>query len=165
MTGRIVGVGLGLGVLCAAAIALAQPYRYVDDQGVVHYTDRIEAVPEKYRSQFASPPPPRPPAPQSVPPAAPPRQTTSDIDAAGEQLNAVRTRLPPPESPAVKAPEPAARAPKPVTIDRRLLESVAISPLPAQTPPAFTLKSVDGKNVSLSDYRGRPMILYFWATW
>ena len=31
--------------------------------------------------------------------------------------------------------------------------------------PAFTLVGVDGKKVSLSDYRGRPVLLNFWATW
>ena len=31
--------------------------------------------------------------------------------------------------------------------------------------PAFTLKSVDGKTVSLSDYKGKAVLLNFWATW
>ena len=34
-----------------------------------------------------------------------------------------------------------------------------------QDPPAFTLESLDGKKVSLDDYRGMPVFLYFWATW
>ncbi len=31
--------------------------------------------------------------------------------------------------------------------------------------PAFTLKSPDGKNVSLADYKGKAVLLNFWATW
>ena len=31
--------------------------------------------------------------------------------------------------------------------------------------PSFTLKSVDGKSVSLSDYKGKAVLLNFWATW
>jgi len=31
--------------------------------------------------------------------------------------------------------------------------------------PAFTLKTLDGKTVSLSDYKGKAVLLNFWATW
>jgi peroxiredoxin len=31
--------------------------------------------------------------------------------------------------------------------------------------PAFTLKTVDGKTVSLSDYKGKAVLVNFWATW
>lgn len=31
--------------------------------------------------------------------------------------------------------------------------------------PAFTLATLDGKKVSLSDYKGHPMLVNFWATW
>jgi thiol-disulfide isomerase/thioredoxin len=30
---------------------------------------------------------------------------------------------------------------------------------------AFTLTTIDGKKVSLSDYKGRPVLVNFWATW
>jgi thiol-disulfide isomerase/thioredoxin len=31
--------------------------------------------------------------------------------------------------------------------------------------PSFALATLDGKNVSLSDYKGRPVLVNFWATW
>lgn len=31
--------------------------------------------------------------------------------------------------------------------------------------PAFTLKDVDGKTVSLADYKGKTVVVDFWATW
>jgi len=31
--------------------------------------------------------------------------------------------------------------------------------------PAFALNSLDGKKVSLADYKGRPVLVNFWATW
>jgi thiol-disulfide isomerase/thioredoxin len=31
--------------------------------------------------------------------------------------------------------------------------------------PAFTLATLDGKKVSLSDYKGRPVLVNFWGTW
>jgi len=33
------------------------------------------------------------------------------------------------------------------------------------TAPNFTLVTIDGRQVSLSDYRGKNVILNFWATW
>jgi len=46
-----------------------------------------------------------------------------------------------------------------------LLFDLQLIPLGGETPPAFTLESLDGKKVSLSDYRGKPVFLYFWASW
>ena len=31
--------------------------------------------------------------------------------------------------------------------------------------PAFSLKGLDGNQVSLSDFRGKPVLVVFWATW
>jgi thiol-disulfide isomerase/thioredoxin len=31
--------------------------------------------------------------------------------------------------------------------------------------PAFSLKSLDGNQVSLRDFRGKPVLIVFWATW
>ena len=49
------------------------------------------------------------------------------------------------------------------------LEDLALDlqmiPLDGQPPPAFTLATLDGKRVSLSDFKGRVVLLYFWASW
>jgi thiol-disulfide isomerase/thioredoxin len=37
--------------------------------------------------------------------------------------------------------------------------------LRGKAAPAFALTSLDGKKVSLSDYKGRPVLVNFWATW
>ena len=46
-----------------------------------------------------------------------------------------------------------------------LLAELQVTPLPATAPPPFKLETLDGKSFSLADLRGRPAILYFWATW
>jgi thiol-disulfide isomerase/thioredoxin len=38
-------------------------------------------------------------------------------------------------------------------------------PLQGKPAPAFTLVDLDGKKVSLSDYKGKAVLLNFWATW
>jgi cytochrome c biogenesis protein CcmG/thiol:disulfide interchange protein DsbE len=56
---------------------------------------------------------------------------------------------------------------------RRYLISLALSvsllSVPAladmQTAPDFTLADAQGQQVSLADFKGRPLILHFWATW
>jgi thiol-disulfide isomerase/thioredoxin len=36
---------------------------------------------------------------------------------------------------------------------------------PGETAPAFSLKTLDGEAVSLSDYANHPVLINFWATW
>ncbi len=42
------------------------------------------------------------------------------------------------------------------------VEAPALQGKPA---PNFTLETLDGKKVSLSDYKGHPVLVNFWATW
>jgi hypothetical protein len=58
----------------------------------------------------------------------------------------------------------AATAPSAEELEERLWD-LHIVPLDSETAPAFTLASLAGKQVSLSDFRGRAVLLYFWATW
>lgn len=37
--------------------------------------------------------------------------------------------------------------------------------LRGKAAPAFTLTNTDGKKVSLADYKGKPVVVNFWATW
>ncbi|MFB6286935.1 MAG: TlpA family protein disulfide reductase [Candidatus Bipolaricaulia bacterium] len=38
-------------------------------------------------------------------------------------------------------------------------------PRPGYPAPDFTLSTLEGKSVSLSDFEGKPVLLNFWATW
>ena len=31
--------------------------------------------------------------------------------------------------------------------------------------PLFSLSALDGKSISIEDFRGKPVLLHFWATW
>jgi len=51
---------------------------------------------------------------------------------------------------------------EPVTGAAPVLEA---APLAGYVAPDFTLQLINGETVSLSDYRGTPVVLNFWATW
>ena len=40
-----------------------------------------------------------------------------------------------------------------------------VSPLKGKPAPAFTLEDLNGKKVSLSSYKGKAVLINFWATW
>jgi len=46
-----------------------------------------------------------------------------------------------------------------------LLFDLQLVPLTGETPPPFELERLDGRKVTLAEHRGRPVLLYFWATW
>ena len=58
----------------------------------------------------------------------------------------------------------AATPPSAEEFEERLWD-LHIVPLDSEPAPDFTLESLAGKRVSLSDFRGRAVLLYFWATW
>jgi thiol-disulfide isomerase/thioredoxin len=44
-------------------------------------------------------------------------------------------------------------------------QSTSQPDLQGKAAPAFTLVDLNGKKVSLKDYKGRPVLVNFWATW
>jgi thiol-disulfide isomerase/thioredoxin len=45
------------------------------------------------------------------------------------------------------------------------MDDPALPALTGKAAPKFTLTALDGKKVSLSDFKGHPMLINFWATW
>ena len=66
-------IGLLLALTLAATDAAAQTYRWIDEQGQVHYAGSREQVPEQYRPQL---PPAEPAAPGASTPEASGRPPT-----------------------------------------------------------------------------------------
>jgi peroxiredoxin len=52
-----------------------------------------------------------------------------------------------------------------IRMSRRRASQPQTSTAKGQLAPDFTLKSLDGKTVKLSDYRGKAVLVNFWATW
>jgi hypothetical protein len=49
---------------------------------------------------------------------------------------------------------------------RDLLDGLRLTPPVVAAPPPLALKRLDnGRTLTLSELRGRPVLLYFWATW
>jgi cytochrome oxidase Cu insertion factor (SCO1/SenC/PrrC family) len=59
---------------------------------------------------------------------------------------------------------PAAGALADAKVDR-LLWDLQVIPLEPSSPPPLAGKDVTGTAISLSQFKGRPIVLYFWATW
>jgi hypothetical protein len=51
-------------------------------------------------------------------------------------------------------------------IGRELLDGLRLTPSVVTAPPPLALKRLDnGRTQTLADLRGRPVLVYFWATW
>jgi len=46
-----------------------------------------------------------------------------------------------------------------------LMQEFRVTPTGLKLASGFKLKSLEGKVTALADHRGRPVLLYFWATW
>lgn len=44
-------------------------------------------------------------------------------------------------------------------------DDVAEAPVAGYRAPDFTLRTINGEELHLADYRGQPVVLNFWATW
>jgi peroxiredoxin len=72
----------------------------------------------------------------------------------------------PPISQATLAEEGATKpAPLPGGADPNSPDAQGLKDLRGKPAPAFTLKTTDGKTVTLADYKGKAILLNFWATW
>ena len=46
-----------------------------------------------------------------------------------------------------------------------LLFDLYLVPLDGRVPSPFTLKTLEGRDVSLAGLRGKAVLIYYWATW
>ena len=51
------------------------------------------------------------------------------------------------------------------TVQQDVESDEGLPNLRGKTAPAFTLKTEDGRKVSLADYKGKAVLVNFWATW
>jgi len=54
---------------------------------------------------------------------------------------------------------------EPARIDNTQLSFLGLEPIGPIEPPPFTLDTIRGGKISLSDYKGKVVFLNFWATW
>jgi cytochrome oxidase Cu insertion factor (SCO1/SenC/PrrC family) len=50
-------------------------------------------------------------------------------------------------------------------VDSQLVNALRLTPMAATPPPLALTRLEDGRAMTLEDLRGRPVLLYFWATW
>jgi cytochrome oxidase Cu insertion factor (SCO1/SenC/PrrC family) len=88
------------------------------------------------------------------------RRASTPVALAGAAVLALLAMLAGAGRPAAAA-DPAPGA-LPAVVYRDLGLSSPVSPFPA---PVFRLKDLAGQSVSLTDLKGRAVLLYFWTTW
>jgi hypothetical protein len=59
----------------------------------------------------------------------------------------------------------AAAAGAPLDFDVQLVHALGLTPITATPPPLALRRLSDNRTVALGELRGRPVLLYFWATW
>jgi thiol-disulfide isomerase/thioredoxin len=42
---------------------------------------------------------------------------------------------------------------------------MALAATPGERAPMFSLRGLDGRSIRMSEYKGKPVVLDFWATW
>ncbi len=52
-----------------------------------------------------------------------------------------------------------------ITADDPYLDAGFIKTKQKVIAPDFALENLEGKNISLSDYRGKNVLVFFWTTW
>ena len=57
------------------------------------------------------------------------------------------------------------RSPRPCILLKSEPADIVVGNKIGDTAPDFTLETIDGRQISLSDYRGKNVILNFWASW
>lgn len=50
-------------------------------------------------------------------------------------------------------------------VEPGLLKALGFEPQTVRPAPNFTLPDLNGGNKKLSDWRGKPVLIIFWATW
>ena len=58
----------------------------------------------------------------------------------------------------------AASTAAPAALDDFMMD-MRITPLDREAPPPLAVTTLDGERVTLTDFRGRVVLVYFWATW
>jgi cytochrome oxidase Cu insertion factor (SCO1/SenC/PrrC family) len=58
----------------------------------------------------------------------------------------------------------AASTAAPATLDDLMMD-MRVTPLDREAPPPLAVTTLDGGRVTLADFRGRVVLVYFWATW
>ena len=53
----------------------------------------------------------------------------------------------------------------PAAVDDSAALNLDPAPVVGHPAPDFTLRTLDGQEVKLSDFKGQPVIVNFWATW
>jgi hypothetical protein len=122
-----------IAVVILALPASAELYKYIDNRGIVRYTDNLDAVPERYRSQIAAPAPEKPAVAEKPIPEPPARAVKAPEPGPSIAAPVAKPEIvvPKPKEPAIATEKPMPAAP----------ERPAVAEKPAPPPPARAVKA------------------------